>query len=70
LGVETDKPVLSAVPIWRCTDNECKVWLREEMAASSTPDCPICKGKMIRGIKHLPKLINKHKAARKKTEGY
>ena len=59
----SDKPDLTAVPIWRCTNQECKVWLREEMASSDSPECPMCKGNMIRGIKHLPKLIHKHKAA-------
>ncbi|WP_233567098.1 cold-inducible protein YdjO-related protein [Cohnella endophytica] len=59
----SDKADLTAVPIWRCVDKECKVWVREEMAASDTPECPMCKGKMIRGIKHLPKLIHKHKSA-------
>jgi hypothetical protein len=68
LDVETDKPDLSPVPIWRCVNKECKVWVREEMASSGAPECPMCKGSMIRGMKHLPKLIKKHKAVRKKNE--
>lgn len=68
LAIDTDKPELSAVPIWRCTNQECKAWVREEMASSDKPNCPMCKGNMIRGIKHLPKLIKKHKTIRKKKE--
>lgn len=59
-----ESEVLSAVPILRCTDRECRAWIREELA-SSTEECPICKGDMIRGMKHLPKLIKKYKAARR-----
>jgi hypothetical protein len=33
--------------------------VREEMAGSDSPACPICKGAMIRSIKHLPKLVKK-----------
>ncbi|QMV45023.1 hypothetical protein FPL14_15215 [Cohnella cholangitidis] len=66
--LDTTKPELSAVPIWRCVNKECKAWVREELAASNSPECPMCKGNMIRGIKHLPKLIKKHKAERKKKE--
>ncbi|QTH46349.1 hypothetical protein J4772_19150 [Cohnella sp. LGH] len=63
--METVKPELSPVPIWRCRNSECKVWIREELASSASPECPMCKGAMMRGIKHLPKLVNKHKSARK-----
>ncbi|MFB9278097.1 cold-inducible protein YdjO-related protein [Cohnella cellulosilytica] len=63
--MESVKPELSPVPIWRCRNAECKVWIREELAASSSPECPMCKGVMMRGIKHLPKLIKKHKSVRK-----
>lgn len=66
--METEKPELSAVPIWRCIDKECKAWVRDELAAAGIPTCPLCKGNMIRGIKHLPKLIKKHKTIRKKNE--
>ncbi|RED66252.1 cold-inducible protein YdjO-related protein [Cohnella lupini] len=56
---------LAPVPIWRCVSQDCKAWIRVEMASSNTPGCPICLGNMIRGIKHLPKLIHKHKSVRK-----
>lgn len=65
MNTDTIKPELSAVPIFRCVNKECKVWVREELAASDEPECPMCKGKMIRGIKHLPKLVKKHKAGPK-----
>ncbi|MFC5529848.1 cold-inducible protein YdjO-related protein [Cohnella yongneupensis] len=65
---EVAKPEMTPVPIWRCRDQECKVWIREELAESSTPECPMCKGAMVRGIKHLPKLIKKHKSAKKNKD--
>jgi hypothetical protein len=68
MGTETEKPETLPVPIWRCRNQECKAWIREEMVSSASPECPMCKGNMIRGIKHLPKLIKKHKAVRKKDE--
>ncbi|UJF35823.1 cold-inducible protein YdjO-related protein [Paenibacillus hexagrammi] len=58
---------VTPVPIWKCKNTECKAWVREELASSSTPECPMCKGPMIRSIKHLPKLVKKHKTNRKKT---
>jgi predicted nucleic acid-binding Zn ribbon protein len=56
------RPEVIPVPIWRCKDKGCKAWIREEMAESASPDCPICKGAMIRSMKHLPKLVKKYKA--------
>ena len=34
-------------------------------AAAVEPTCPLCKGPMLRGMKHLPKLVTKAKAAPK-----
>ncbi len=56
---------VTPVPIWRCRNSDCKAWLREEMASSASPECPLCKGTMIRGMKHLPKLVKKIKSSRK-----
>lgn len=62
------KPETAPVPIWRCTDAVCKAWVREELAGVSQPACPICKGPMIRSIKHLPKLVKKTPKKKKKEE--
>lgn len=53
MQTETTKPEVAPVPIWRCRNSECKAWVREEMAMSPSPDCPLCKGEMIRSFKHL-----------------
>jgi len=63
---EMMKPETAPVPIWRCRNAECKAWVREELAETAKPDCPLCRGEMVRSIKHLPKLVKKHKAAKKK----
>lgn len=65
-----EKPELAPVPIWRCTNSECKTWMRDELVDSEAkPVCPLCKGSMIRGMKHFPKLVTKHKAPRKSSDG-
>jgi hypothetical protein len=66
MQTEAPKPEVTPVPVWRCRDNECKAWIREELTSSPNPDCPLCKGTMIRSIKHLPKLVKKHKSVKKK----
>lgn len=60
--LQTDiiKPEVAPVPVWRCRNSECKAWVREELASPPSPNCPLCKGTMIRGIKHLPQLVKKH----------
>ncbi|MFC7749570.1 cold-inducible protein YdjO-related protein [Paenibacillus thermoaerophilus] len=65
MQTETAKPDIAPVPIWRCKTAGCKAWMREELAPSPHPACPICKGPMIRSIKHLPKLVTKYKAKKK-----
>ncbi|WP_166242216.1 cold-inducible protein YdjO-related protein [Paenibacillus turpanensis] len=65
MDIETVKPEVSPVPIWRCRSSECKAWMREELVEESTPACPICKGNMMRSMKHLPKLAKKLKPKKK-----
>jgi len=52
------KEALKPTKIWKCKNGECKAWVREEFAASE-PECPICKGPMLRSIRHLPAVQNK-----------
>ncbi|MEO3945424.1 cold-inducible protein YdjO-related protein [Gorillibacterium sp. CAU 1737] len=63
----TEKPALEATPIYRCKDSDCKAWVREEFLPDDKA-CPICKGPMLKSIKHLPptgKPKKKAKAAAK-----
>ncbi|NOU92824.1 hypothetical protein GC093_06205 [Paenibacillus sp. LMG 31456] len=66
--MQTDAPKseLFPVPVWRCRSKDCKAWIREELTSSPSPECPLCNEGMIRSIKHLPKLVKKHKAVKKK----
>ncbi|WP_248925133.1 cold-inducible protein YdjO-related protein [Paenibacillus hamazuiensis] len=66
LDKEVTKPEYTPVPIWRCQNADCKAWVREELAASPNPGCPLCSGKMVRSYKHLPKLVKKAASTRKK----
>ncbi len=61
---EDAKAKMSIVKILKCKNPECKAWVREEFA---TPDqaCPMCKGPMLRTMKHLPPLQKKFKAPAK-----
>jgi hypothetical protein len=56
---------LAPVKVWRCKNTECKAWIRDELTTGTDPTCPLCKGPMIRSIKHLPELINKIKRQKK-----
>jgi len=49
----TEKPQLEATPIYRCKDPGCKAWVREEFLPGDKA-CPLCKGPMLKSIKHLP----------------
>ncbi|RXT03596.1 cold-inducible protein YdjO-related protein [Ammoniphilus sp. CFH 90114] len=61
LSQDTSKPNTVPVPIWRCRNKECKAFIREEMASSPSPACPLCNGPTIRSMKHLPELVKKYK---------
>jgi hypothetical protein len=67
LQIDVVKPDVAPVAIWRCRSNECKAWVREELAGAAAPGCPLCSGAMIRSIKHLPRLVKKIKPAKKPT---
>ncbi|MBB6672720.1 cold-inducible protein YdjO-related protein [Cohnella nanjingensis] len=58
---EEDKPKLSLTKIWKCKNETCKAWVREEFATEDQ-QCPMCKGPMLRTMKHLPPLQKKAKS--------
>ena len=65
MGSVDSNAKLTPVEVWRCKSPECKAWIRNELTAGPNPACPLCKGPMIRSIKHLPELINKVKRQKK-----
>lgn len=67
MQTETTIREVEPVPVWRCRNAACKAWVREELAASANPSCPLCQGTMVKSIKHLPKLVKKHQAKKTKT---
>ncbi|WP_274362426.1 cold-inducible protein YdjO-related protein [Paenibacillus thermotolerans] len=71
LPPEQTKPKLVLTKIWGCKDASCKAWVRDEFADDEAVSaCPICKGPVVRSLKHLPEV--KTPARRKKaksTEG-
>ena len=63
----TNTTELKPTKILKCKNPECKAWVREEFAQ---PDqtCPICKGPMLRSMRHLPPVQNKVAKAPKKPK--
>ncbi|GGF99951.1 hypothetical protein GCM10010916_16500 [Paenibacillus abyssi] len=49
------KPELLPTKIYKCKSPDCKAWVREEFATEQQ-SCPICKGPMLRSIRHLPPI--------------
>ena len=64
---EDNKPELKPTKILKCRNKECKVWVRDEFAEAEQ-SCPICKGPMIRSIKHLAPVVNKIKRQPRKKK--
>lgn len=45
-------------PIWSCTDENCKGWMRENFVFEEKPSCPLCGSGMTQDTKMLPALVN------------
>jgi len=45
-------------PIWSCSDENCKGWMRDNFVLSATPVCSLCQSEMVRGEKMLVALAN------------
>ncbi|ASS65571.1 MULTISPECIES: cold-inducible protein YdjO-related protein [Paenibacillus] len=66
---EDTKPELIPTKIWKCRNADCKAWVRDEFAAESQL-CPMCKGPMLRSMRHLPAVQNKIKRKPKPKDEY
>ncbi|QAY68302.1 hypothetical protein ET464_01935 [Paenibacillus protaetiae] len=68
VATKEDAPVkLIPTKIWRCKNQDCKAWIRDEFI-STDPLCPMCKGPMGRSMRHLPAVQNKVKAQPRKPK--
>ncbi|WP_317968161.1 cold-shock protein [Paenibacillus sp. CCS19] len=52
-----DIPQVST-PIWSCTDENCRGWMRDNFVFSSVPVCSICQSEMVRDEKMLAVVVN------------
>jgi hypothetical protein len=52
---------IQQVQIWKCTDADCKAWIRDEFVTETVPSCPLCKSSMVRSYKHIPVIPKKFK---------
>ncbi|MBD2869759.1 cold-inducible protein YdjO-related protein [Paenibacillus arenilitoris] len=64
---EDEKQKLIPTKIFKCKNPECKAWVRDEFAAGEQA-CPICKGPMLRSMRHLPPVQNKAKSQPRKPK--
>lgn len=64
---EDEKPKLTPTKILKCRNPECKAWVRDEFTVADMV-CPLCKGPMIRSIKHLAPVQNKIKRQPRKKK--
>ncbi|GIQ67520.1 cold-shock protein [Xylanibacillus composti] len=44
--------------VWSCTNEDCKVWIRDDYSFEDTPTCTLCGSSMQRSSKLLPVLMN------------
>ncbi|MBE0340977.1 DNA helicase UvrD, partial [Paenibacillus sp. 28ISP30-2] len=57
-----EEPRIS-VPVWKCTDDACKAWMRRDTTgarrtasagAGTPPVCPLCSSPMTEGTRSIP----------------
>ncbi|UHA73157.1 cold-inducible protein YdjO-related protein [Paenibacillus sp. 481] len=61
-------PKLLLTKILKCKNADCKVWIRDEFVGEEQSNCPMCKGPMLRSMKHLPAVQNKVKPQPRKPK--
>ncbi|GKU79223.1 cold-inducible protein YdjO-related protein [Paenibacillus sp. L3-i20] len=68
MTTNSDTPVnLKPTKIWKCKNADCKAWVRDEFSTTEQL-CPICKGPMLRSMRHLPPVQNKVKSQPRKPK--
>ncbi|MCR8643524.1 cold-shock protein [Paenibacillus sp. N1-5-1-14] len=55
---KTVEPVVEETVIWKCSNESCVCWMRENFAFEQTPVCPICQSVMEKNNKMLPTIYN------------
>jgi len=45
-------------PIWSCTKEGCKGWMRDNFTFDYEPTCCLCSSPMVSDMKMLPLLVN------------
>jgi len=45
-------------PIWKCSNDECSGWMRDNFTFSAQPSCPHCNSSMVKGEKELQTIVN------------
>lgn len=44
--------------IWKCSNDDCTGWMRDNFTFSDNPSCPICDATMVKGEKELQTIVN------------
>jgi hypothetical protein len=45
-------------PVWSCTKDGCKGWMRDTLTFEAVPLCPLCSSPMVSETRMLPTLVN------------
>lgn len=43
-------------PVWACTNEKCRGWMRAAYSFADEPRCPLCQSEMQKEWRWLPKL--------------
>nr|WP_135547732.1 cold-shock protein [Paenibacillus cymbidii] len=53
-----DDTPLEMTPVWSCSNENCKGWMRDNFSLSVAPVCPQCHSVMVKGERNLIALAN------------
>lgn len=56
-------------PIWSCTADDCKGWMRDNFSFDHAPACQLCNAPMEKTTRELPVLINTNTNSRDLKKG-
>ncbi|MCP8969566.1 cold-shock protein [Ectobacillus ponti] len=48
-----EERIQEEVPVWECSSEDCKGWMRKNFSFTENPDCPLCGSEMKSGERLL-----------------
>lgn len=65
----TVEPPKEDTPVWLCTKEDCKGWMRDNFAFDHIPTCCLCDSPMKSGTMLLPSLKNSNRNLKSAKKG-